>query len=410
MQSYKIFNDPVHGFIAVPRGLILDVIDHPYFQRLRRIKQLGLSDYVYPGATHSRFHHALGAMHLMTLCIESLQLKGVDITAEEKEAAQLAILLHDIGHGPFSHALEGMLIAEHHEWLSLAVMHQLNEVFSGRLDRAIAIFSDQYEKAFLHQLVSSQLDMDRLDYISRDAYYTGVAEGVIGYDRIIKMLHVVDDQLVVEEKGIYSVEKFLVSRRLMYWQVYLHKTAIAAEQMLIAFIAKVKDSLHKGGAIGHDRLTKLWENKDQDPQTLLSTFLKLDDMDILQLVKWHVDHKDSVIRLLAKGILDRKLFKVRLKDIPFQEKEIFDLKVGVSTSLDVTLAEANEIVLTGSETNAMYKTQIEEIKVLQKDGVIRDLSSLLHTAYSDQEERKYFVCFPSIGEVKTNFAVTKRLT
>ena len=310
----KIFNDPVYGFVSVPRGILLDLIDHPYFQRLRRIRQLGLTPYVYPGALHTRFHHALGALHLMQEAIETLRQKGTSITEEEAEAACIAILLHDIGHGPLSHALEHTLLELHHEEISSLFMQELNLEFEGRLTLAISIFRDTYDKKFLHQLVSGQLDMDRMDYLNRDSFFTGVSEGVIGYDRIIKMLAVHEGQLVVEEKGIYSIEKFLMARRLMYWQVYLHKTGVAAEKMLIhtlkraRFLAMESRPLEAPRHLGWFLYKKPGEATD--PLELLTHFARLDDNDITAAIKYWTESSDFTLAFLSKGLLDRKLFRL----------------------------------------------------------------------------------------------------
>ena len=314
----KIVNDPVYGFINIPSEIIYDIIEHRYFQRLRRIKQLGLTDYVYPGAVHTRFQHTLGAVHLLYSAISTLRLKGVDITQEEEDAVTLAILLHDIGHGPFSHTLEHVIIDKYtHEDLSLMFMEALNKEFSGKLDLTINIFKNNYHKKFLHQLVSSQLDVDRMDYLRRDSFFSGVSEGVIGSDRIIKMLTVVDDQLVVEAKGIYSIEKFLIARWLMYWQVYLHKTVVSAEQLLLKIFKRVKKLLSQGVEIYLSKELEFFIKNNEKKSTLeiLENFSKIDDADILALVKMWEDSSDKILSNLSKRLLYRKLYRIEIKSI-----------------------------------------------------------------------------------------------
>ena len=317
MNKKKIFNDPVYGFITVPSELLFDIIEHPYFQRLRRIKQLGLTDFVYPGALHTRFHHALGAMHLMNSAIRTLRDKNTQISDKECEASLLAILLHDIGHGPFSHALENSIFTDvHHEELSLFLMHQLHEHFGQRLDLAMQIFTGDYHRPFFHQLVSSQLDVDRLDYLNRDSFYTGVMEGKIGASRLLKMLDVVDERLVVEEKAIYSIENFLVSRRLMYWQVYLHKTVLSAENMVLKVVQRARELILNGADVPASPSLKLFLANDirfsdfMENPNIMRHFVALDDMDIWAAVKEWVFHDDQILSFLASSIIDRKLFKI----------------------------------------------------------------------------------------------------
>nr|HAD49848.1 phosphohydrolase [Algoriphagus sp.] len=329
MKSQKILNDPVYGFITIPSELIFTIIDHPYFQRLRRIKQLGLTDFVYPGALHTRFHHALGAMHLMSITLDNLRNKGTEISDPEYEAALIAILLHDIGHGPFSHALEySLLKSVPHEELSLLIIELLNQELSGKLDLTLRIFKNQYERKFFHQLVSSQLDIDRLDYLQRDCFFTGVSEGTIGADRIIKMMDVKDDQVVIEEKGIYSIENFLSARRLMYWQVYLHKTTVSAEKMLINLIQRAKDLKIRGANFPiSEEFDYLLGNEHtlQDFQSnpdLLKIFLELDDLDLWGAIKLWKKSDDYVLRSISRMFLTRNLFKISLKNDPFTKKEI----------------------------------------------------------------------------------------
>ncbi|MBT3545979.1 MAG: HD domain-containing protein, partial [Saprospiraceae bacterium] len=327
LSKKKLFNDPIYGFITFPFDILYDIIEHPYFQRLRRISQQGLSHLVYPGAMHTRFHHALGALHLTCEAVNTLRSKNIDITDEEFEGVCLAILLHDIGHGPFSHALENNILPFHHEEMSLAIMEMLNVEFNGKLNLGIEIFKGNYHKSFLHELISGQIDMDRLDYLNRDSFFTGVAEGVVSYDRIITMLNVRDNRLVIEEKGIYSIEKFLVARRFMYWQVYLHKTGIAAEQMLIAFMKKLKNEYPKGGteyiSIPLMKLFELSEKKDNriTPE-LIESFCKVDDTDIVYTLKIQGDNSDKVLQYLSDSILNRVLFKVALQNEAITEEII----------------------------------------------------------------------------------------
>ncbi len=325
MAFVKIFNDPVYGFITVPSGILLELIEHPFLQRLQRIKQLGLSHYVYPGAVHSRFHHALGAYHLMTLALNQLRLKGVSISEEEYTAAQVAILLHDIGHGPFSHVLEHTILSVPHEEITALMMDRLNREFDNRLELAIRIFKNQYDRPFLHQLISSQLDTDRLDYLTRDSFFTGVAEGVIGYDRLILMMNVSDNRLVLEEKAVYSIEKFLTSRKIMYLQVYMHKTAIAAEYMLNLFLSRFKALNQRSWA--SSSLSYFMESEvsaGSDPDEFLPYFARIDDVDIWSLLKEAIHCEDPVLRFLAGGLIDRRLFRIRMRDADFGE-ELRDL-------------------------------------------------------------------------------------
>lgn len=402
MAKKKIFNDPVYGFISFPTELIYDLIDHKYFQRLRRITQLGLTHYVYPGALHTRFHHALGALHLMTEAVHSLRDKGVEISDLEYEAVCIAILLHDIGHGPYSHALEHSFIDIHHEELSILFMKKLNDEFDGRLDLAISIFSGSYKKTFLHELVSSQLDMDRLDYLIRDSYFTGVAEGVIGYDRIIKMLNVVDGQLVVEEKGIYSIEKFLVSRRVMYWQVYLHKTVLSAEQMLIAILKRAKFLISENVKISASKpLQELLKtdfsliSKELIITDYLDVFAMLDDIDILSLIKRNCEHPDFILSYMCQSLLERRLFKIylQLEDI---NNTILQSKLhAIKESFGVSHEIAENLILQGFESNLTYNSKKEEIKILRKDGIVKPLSEFDTEFLKSVSVKKHFLCYPT---------------
>lgn len=376
----KILNDPIYGFITVPHPLVLKLIDHKWFQRLRYIKQLGLSHLVYPGALHTRFHHALGAMHLMGLAIDVLRSKGHDISEEEALGAAVAILLHDIGHGPFSHALEHSLVQGiDHEAISALVMDRLNIEFDGALDLGIRIFRDQYPRRVLHQLVSSQLDVDRMDYLNRDSFYTGVSEGVIGGDRIIKMLELVDDKLVVEEKAIYSIEKFIVARRLMYWQVYLHKTVVACELMLVETLRHANELALGGTAVfGSPALLRFLSGKHdrnsfKDP-AVLNDFLKLDDHDVMGAVKVWCDHPDTTLSTLASDLVERRNLRIRLQEEPWDPARIADLKKRVAAHLKIDIAETERFVLHGSIVNNAYDPSKDRIELKYKDGTLRDIA------------------------------------
>ena len=377
----KILNDPIYGFIAVPHPVVLRLIDHPWFQRLRYIKQLGLGHLVYPGALHTRFHHAVGAMHLMGEAITTLRGKGHVITEEEALGASIAILLHDVGHGPFSHALEHSLVEGiGHEDVSALVMDALNIEFDGALDTGIRIFRDQYPKRFLHHLVSSQLDVDRIDYLNRDSFYTGVSEGVIGGERIIKMLQVMDDRLVVEEKAIYSIEKFLVARRLMYWQVYLHKAVVACEMMLVETLRRAKRVAMDGGKVfASPALARfLSERHDRsafsDP-AILADFLKLDDHDIMGAVKVWCDHEDKVLAQLSMDLVKRRNLRIRLQDEPWDPERIAELRDRVAGQLKVAADEAGHFVITGNVVNNAYDPALDRIDLLYKDGTLRDIAT-----------------------------------
>ncbi len=405
VESYKIINDPVHGFVNIPSGLILEIIEHPYFQRLRDIKQLGLTNLVYPGATHSRLLHAIGAMHLMKEAIINLQNKSVSITKEEEEASLAAILLHDIGHGPFSHALENNIIrGVSHEEISLALMKAINKEKNGRLTLAIEIFEDKYEKHFLHQLVSSQLDVDRLDYLKRDSFFSGVAEGMIGLERIIKMLNVHDNSLVVEQKGIYSIEKFLISRRLMYWQVYLHKTVIAAEQLLIQILKRARllteNSLCLPGSPAINFFLKnSFRASELDNLEVLEKFTLLDDTDIMSAIKQWQFADDKTLSLLCKMLTRRMLPKIELSLVPFTEDDIAKAKSSMIANNKNFEADINYFVQSGEVRNSGYDTQEEEIKILSKDGNVQNIyliSDMLSAKAFSQITKKYFLCTAKI--------------
>lgn len=401
MKSQKILNDPVYGFITIPSELIFAIIDHPYFQRLRRIRQLGLTDFVYPGALHTRFHHALGAMHLMSITLDNLRIKGTEITEEEYEAALLAILLHDIGHGPFSHALEySLLEGIPHEELSLMTIELLNEEFGGQLTLALRIFQNKYPKKFLHQLVSSQLDIDRLDYLQRDCFFTGVSEGTIGADRIIKMMAVKDDQLVIEEKGIYSIENFLSARRLMYWQVYLHKTTVSAEKMLINLIQRAK-KLAQGGRKFHvTEEMAYFMNQEvtladfKADKNLLKKFLQLDDFDIWGTIKLWKNDSDYVLQNISQMFLTRRLFKINLVNEPFSGKEIEQLRSKALKKLQVPEEDLEYFFSTGKISNYGYLEK-DRISILTKKGEVVDVATaadLPNIKVMSKIVEKHYVC------------------
>ncbi|GIV35216.1 MAG: phosphohydrolase [Chitinophagales bacterium] len=410
VNKRKIFNDPVYGFISIPFELIFDLIEHPYFQRLRRITQLGLSYYVYPGAYHTRFHHALGALHLMTLALDVLQYKGHKVTRKEAEAACAAILLHDIGHGPFSHTLENCLIpGVSHEFLSSRFMEALNADFRGRLSLAIDIFRDNYKKRFLHQLISSQLDVDRLDYLKRDSFFTGVQEGVIGHDRIIKMLEVKDDRLVVEEKGIYSIEKFLVARRLMYWQVYLHKTVLAAESLLVKIMQRAKElalnnvSLDASPPLKYFLYNNVSRKSFMDAEEPLEQFARLDDVDVLAAVKLWTRHPDTVLSLLCKALIERKLPKIELRNEPFPPARIERIKKAVKLHYELSQREEDYFVYTSSTSNFAYDPEKGNINILYKDGRLMDItraSDQLNISVLSRPVVKYYLCYPKFIALK----------
>ncbi len=401
MKTHKILNDPVYGFVSIPYGILFDLVEHPYFQRLRRIKQVSLTHYVYPGALHTRFHHALGALHLMQQAVSVLRGKGVAITAEEAEAVQIAILLHDVGHGPFSHTLENTLIEVHHEEVSLYFMQQLNEQFQGQLTLAIEIFKGQYPKPFLSQLVSGQLDMDRMDYLNRDSYFTGVIEGVIGYDRIIKMLHVVDGQLVIEEKGIYSVERFLTSRRIMYWQVYLHKTVLAAEQMLVQVLQRARTLYRQGVEVwAPPSLTYFLANTitaadfEADPRQQLDHFARLDDTDIAAAMKAWQLHPDPTLSYLSWGLINRHLFRLEFSPTPFEEADDERIRLAIQTDPRFPKTQVHHYFIQGEESNSAYTLSSKEIFVLTKKGSVVPMSTLSDFGIAPRTFTKYYRAYP----------------
>ncbi|MBK7240575.1 MAG: HD domain-containing protein [Flavobacteriales bacterium] len=399
----KILNDPIYGFITVAHAEVLRFIDHPWFQRLRYIKQLGLGHLVYPGALHTRFHHALGAMHLMGEAIHTLRSKGHEITEEEELGATIAILLHDIGHGPFSHALEHSLVdGIGHEDISALVMDRLNEEFGGGLELGLRIFRDQYPKHALHQLVSSQLDVDRIDYLNRDSFYTGVSEGVIGGERILKMLQVKDDKLVVEQKAVYSIEKFIVARRLMYWQVYLHKAVVACEMMLVETLRHAKEMALRGTVLfASPALQQFLTNRHdrasfQKPE-VLNDFLKLDDHDIMGAIKVWCDHPDTTLSRLSTDLVQRHNLRIKLQDKPWPAERINDLKRRVSKALQVPLPEADRFVLHGSIINNAYDPSKDRIELLYKDGALVDIaeaSDNLGIAAMAKPVEKFYLAWP----------------
>jgi HD superfamily phosphohydrolase len=394
----KIINDPVYGFITIDHPLILQIISHPYYQRLRNIHQMAFAHLVYPGAVHSRLHHSLGAYHLMCTALNELKGKGVDITAGEELGAKIAILLHDIGHGPFSHALEEELIpGVNHEAISLLILQQLNREFQGELEIAIDIFTNKHPKSFLYQLVSGQLDVDRMDYLNRDSFFTGVAEGVIGYDRIIKMLAVKDGQLMVEEKAIYSIEKFLVSRRLMYWQVYLHKTVLGAEKMLVGIIRRAKELIGRGETVkgATDAFDFfLHPVAGQTMENNLAVFCKLDDHDVMATIKNWCSHPDKILSILCRSLTDRRLFKVKLQAEPFPATLVEEKKKELVARLGISNEEATYLVFTGEAIGTTYNPQDERINILFKDGTIKDISAvdnaLIHPRLASPVKKHYF--------------------
>lgn len=400
----KIINDPVYGFITLNKGILLNIVDHPYFQRLSRIKQLGLTYLVYPGAHHTRFHHAAGAAHLMTQAIQTLKKNGVLINKEEEEAVILAILLHDIGHGPFSHALENSFVKGiSHEDISVKFMNSLNQEFDGALDLALQIFQDKYPKRFLHDLVSSQLDMDRLDYLKRDSFFTGVSEGVVSNQRIIKMFHVVNDEIVIKEKGIYSIEKFIVARRLMYWQVYLHKTVLSAEFLLAKIIERARELINNGEKLLVLPSVKyFFENtiykENISEYDFLTAFSKLDDYDVLYSVKVWADSNDQVISKLSQMLINRKLLKVKISHHKFTNDEIEEMKQYHQKKLGFSNLEMNYFVFQNQMTNNAYDPRKDEIKILFNNGTLKDItlaSDNLNISALSKPVKKYYLFAPN---------------
>lgn len=403
-NKLKIFNDPIYGFITIPSALIFDLIEHPYFQRLRRISQMGMSYLVYPGAHHTRFHHALGSMFLMQKAVRVLRFKGVEISDEEEEALYVAILLHDIGHGPFSHAMEHSIVnGISHEVLSLKFMESLNSEFDGALSLAIQVFKGEYSRNFMVQLISSQIDMDRADYLKRDSFYTGVAEGNINSERLITMLNVVDDQLVIEEKAVYSIEKFLVARRFMYWQVYLHKTGIVAEQLLTKVLKRAKELVSKGNLLSVSKpLMYFLENEvhmSHLNQKILQTFALLDDYDIISALKSWQFHDDKVLSQLSKIILDRRLLKIKLKNKPIAKSLISARQKALRDEWNLSNEELDYFVFSGSISHRAYDPSKDPIGVLMNNGKVKSLdkvSDQLNVKTFSKAVSKHYICFPQL--------------
>ncbi|NRB84891.1 MAG: HD domain-containing protein [Winogradskyella sp.] len=401
-NKLKIFNDPIYGFITIPNSLIFDLIQHKYFQRLRRISQMGLSYLVYPGAHHTRFHHALGSMHLMQKTINVLRFKDVTISDQEENGLLMAILLHDIGHGPFSHAMEHSIVNDiSHEEISLKFMERLDDEFNGNLTLAISIFKGEYPRKFMCQLISSQLDMDRADYLKRDSFYTGVAEGNINSERLITMLNVVDDELVVEEKGIYSVEKFLVARRFMYWQVYLHKTGVVAEQLLTQTLKRAKELVEKGEVLVCSEALSYFLNSQISNgnfnNDVLDIFSKLDDYDIVSAMKNWQHHDDFVLRNLCEMIINRDLLKIKIKNKPIKRLDLQSYEEALMSKYKITKAEAQYFVFSGEITNIAYQQKKQHINILLKSGKTKDIvkaSDQLNLKALSKPVTKYYMCYP----------------
>ena len=401
VSSSKIFNDPVYGFITVTDPLVHRLINHPWFQRLRRITQGGLSHLVYPGAHHTRFHHALGAMHLMEQALEVIQRKGAEVSSSEMQAGMVAVLLHDIGHGPFSHTLEGVLIPGiHHEDLTLEMMRQLNQEMEGALEMAMQMFLGTYHRPFFNQLIASQLDVDRLDYLRRDSFYTGVAEGVIGSERIIKMMVVHNDELLLEEKGIYSIEKFLIARRLMYWQVYLHKTVLGAEALLHTIFRRARHLVAEGqelfGTPGLQAMLQL-QNSERVTSEMLNAFVGLDDYDVMASIKVWSLHPDMVLASLCQRLLNRQLWKVRVQSEPFSDSFHQSCKTRIERHFGISSTDAEYFLAKGSVSNRTYDASKWPIRFYMKSGQVKDFFSVSDNLSAENtlnEVRKYFVCFP----------------
>ena len=403
-NKLKIFNDPIYGFITIPNALIYDLIQHPYFQRLRRISQMGLSSLVYPGANHTRFHHALGCLHIMQKAIQVLRFKQTTISPDEENALYIAILLHDIGHGPFSHAMEHSIVEDvNHEALSLLFMNKLNQEFDGKLSLAIQIFKEDYHRKFMLQLVSSQLDMDRMDYLKRDSFYSGVEEGKINSDRLIQMMNVVDDVLVIEEKGIYSVEKFLMARRLMYWQVYLHKTSLVAELTLTNTLKRAKELYQKGIQVEcSENLQFFIQNKinlEDFNDDVLNKFSKLDDTDIIGALKIWQNHPDFTLSTLSTMIINRDLLKIKMSEIKSTSENVQDILLQFTNATNIGINEAKYFVFKGKIRNQAYSKIAEPIRILKKDGTIEDvalISDQLNLRALSKQETRYYLCFPKV--------------
>ncbi len=404
VNKRKIFNDPVYGFVTVPNELIFDLIEHPYFQRLRRIKQLGLTHLVYPGALHTRFQHSIGAMHLMERAINELRFKGLNITNDEAVGACIAILLHDIGHGPYSHALEHSIVdGISHEQLSKIFMDKLNSYFDGKLDTAISIFNGDYKKKYLHKLVSGQFDMDRLDYLKRDSFFTGVSEGIVNYERLLSMLNVVDDELVIEAKGIYSVEKFITARRLMYWQVYLHKTVLVAEYTIMNVLKRAKQLRLQGvelfatPAFDFFLRNKITLNEFENNDDVIEIFSRLDDYDIFTSMKVWVTHPDPILSALSSSIINRRLLKIEIQNTPFDSNIIEDFRKKTMQNLNLKKDEVDYFVIADKTSNFTYKIGTDKIGIFHKNGEVIDIaeaSDQLNISSLSVPTTKYFVCYP----------------
>jgi uncharacterized protein len=397
MSFRKIINDPVYGFITIDDELIFSIIAHPWYQRLRRVYQMAMALLVYPGAVHTRLHHSLGAYHLIGNALTELRRKGIEISPEEEQAAKIAILLHDIGHGPYSHALEGVLLPDvHHETMSLLIMQALNRQFNGRLQMAMDIFTDKHPKQFLHQLISGQLDVDRMDYLTRDSFFTGVSEGVIGYDRIVKMLTVHNSELMVEEKGIYSIEKFLVSRRLMYWQVYLHKTVLCAEQMLRQIVKRARHIRATAPSPNLNLFLAKNHATETEMQGMLDQFCSIDDTDIMAAIKAWSGHEDVVLATLCNGILNRQLLKIKYSAEPVAPELVAEKTAQAAQQLGLSEADAQWLVFTGQAVSSTYNFEDEHIHILFKDGSIRDISEVDNALINENlrgKVKKYYICY-----------------
>jgi len=392
MPFHKIINDPVYGFITIDDELVFSIIAHPYYQRLRRIQQMAMAHLVYPGAVHTRLHHSLGAYHLMTIALQELTRKGIEITEQEQQAAKIAILLHDVGHGPYSHALEQVLAeGVHHEKISLLIIEALNNKFEGKLQIALEIFNGSYHKKFLHQLVSGQLDVDRMDYLTRDSFFSGVIEGYVAYDRILKMITVKDGELMVEEKGIYSIEKFLIARRLMYRQVYLHKTVLSAEQMLQRIIKRAKYISAQCQQPLNSFINEPMQN------ITLDQFCSLDDTDVLMAIKSWCSHSDKILSLLCKGIINRELLKVKYSSSPIDIETLQSRKESTAGILGLTLQEAGWLVFTGEASSTTYNFEEQQIKILFKNGEVKNISAVDDALINESLRgniKKYYICYP----------------
>ena len=392
MPFHKIINDPVYGFITIDDELVFSIIAHPYYQRLRRIQQMAMAHLVYPGAVHTRLHHSLGAYHLMTIALQELTRKGIEITEQEQQAAKIAILLHDVGHGPYSHALEQVLAeGVHHEKISLLIIEALNNKFEGKLQIALDIFNGSYHKKFLHQLVSGQLDVDRMDYLTRDSFFSGVIEGYVAYDRILKMITVKDGELMVEEKGIYSIEKFLIARRLMYRQVYLHKTVLSAEQMLQRIIKRAKYISAQCQQPLHSFINEPMQN------ITLDQFCSLDDTDVLMAIKSWCSHSDKILSMLCRGIIDRELLKVKYSSSPVDLQTVQARKEITASVLGLTLQEAEWLVFTGEASSTTYNFEEQQIKILFKNGEVKNISAVDDALINESLRgniKKYYICYP----------------